>query len=100
MDFSQVWGFLSGVVVVLVVQFVKPEWFVRPLISWIQAKLGRKKADAFSDVLAVKFIETGIDMAQALPDTNPEDKDFNEGIKLVREGVEKMKKSFRLPKAS
>jgi len=96
MDFlSQLWGFFGGIVVILIIQFVKPEWFVHPLMNWIQAKLGKKKADTFSDVLAVKFIETGIDMAEALPDVDPEDKEFNEGVKLVREGVEKMKKSFR-----
>jgi len=97
---SQTLGFLGGVLAVLIVQFVKPEWFVHPLMNWIQAKLGKKKADTFSDVLAVKFIETGIDMAEALPDVDPEDKEFNEGVKLVREGIEKMKKSFRLPENS
>ena len=90
------WGFLIGIIAFLMVQFVKPEWFVGWLVNLVESKFRRKEANTLTNALGVKFIEAGLVALEKIPDEdNPT---IAEGIRKIKEGVELVKKEFKLSK--
>ena len=90
------WGFLIGIIAFLMVQFVKPEWFVGWLVNLVESKFRRKEANTLTNALGVKFIEAGLVALEKIPDEdNPT---ITEGIRKIKEGVELVKKEFKLSK--
>jgi len=90
------WGFFIGIGAFVLIQFIKPEWFISWLLNLIASKFQKKEANALTNALGTKLIEVGLVALEKIPDEdNPT---ITEGIRKIKEGVEMVKKEFKLSK--
>ena len=90
------WGFLIGIGAFVLIQFIKPEWFIGWLLNLIESKFQKKEANALTNALGTKLIEVGLVALEKIPDDdNPT---IAEGVQKIKEGVEMVKKEFKLSK--
>jgi len=57
---SEVLTAVVTLVVVYLLQFLKPEWFIGWLLDFLEKKLGKNSSNKIENSLGVKMIETGI----------------------------------------
>ncbi len=57
---SELISALVGAVVMLVVVWLKPEWIIGPVITWLSKKLQQKQANVISNALGYLLIKTGV----------------------------------------
>ena len=83
-------SFIIGIVVSFVVQIVKPEWFIDWFLKLIDTKMDKKSANIVTNVTGYVAIKVGIRAIEAHPDEGP----VQEGLQLVKQGAELIKKGL------
>jgi len=83
-------SFIIGIVVSFVVQIVKPEWFIDWFLKLIDTKMDKKSANIVTNVTGYVAIKVGIRAVEAHPDEGP----VQEGLQLVKQGAELIKKGL------
>jgi len=83
-------SFIIGIVVSFVVQIVKPEWFIDWFLKLIDTKMDKKSANIVTNTTGYVAIKVGIRAVEAHPDEGP----VQEGLQLVKQGAELIKKGL------
>jgi len=81
---------IIGALAMLLVAWLKPEWVIGPLISWLAKKLEQKQANVVSNALGLLLINTGIYAILKLPDS-PEAEEI---ARSIAADVQRLKKAL------
>lgn len=87
---SEVLTLIIGVVAVLVIQLIKPEWFIGWLLKLLNNKLPNK-SNKIENALGYKFIETGLYALKY----NIDDEKMQEAIKKLEEDLAVVKEEMK-----
>lgn len=88
---SETLAVIITVVVTLVIQMLKPEWFIGWLITFLNSKLKPENSNKISNSLGVKFIETGIYVIESHPDSEA----IKQSTNIIKTENEKIKDELK-----